>query len=564
MPTTSLGEPLRWLGRAPRLRPPRLRRNEQFGEFDFEPGRDTDQRVDRHVHSPLLNPGVVGRQHPEPRGKRLLRLASSPAKLLNPEADASLSCFRAGCHHRQRTVVHFQKTESYKTSCERESPLTQSSRLFLNLITASLLLAGCRKSDPSVTVGCAVFSAHPTPSSAPARPAVPPAAEILLKRPELLTEVPREWQKRLDGALAGNESNACPAAAEARGKDEFEQHDVRASALKQCAAENGKAIELLKRCPGSLTAPVEVQPYDFPKSILSLELQRPTDMLTSSNSRIWWDRAFLLSWPGLLPQRMKPGNNLPRELRCQGGWIDNLTGMSNTNIDLSLAPDAAKAFKQTLGSDSAAVRIAFLLDGGAAEEPLDCDAMVPKTATGRVLAWRVIRTGASRVDLVPWTTVGSWEPPEDCSELARLFGVAKEAPSPTSSKDANSAATASSAANDVISAWLQAQNQGDFAAYEKLYAPDFAGVKRVGTATLHFNQTSWLNDRKGMFLNSMVVTATAVEAEDKDGGLTVRFTQHWAAGTYADEGTKELSLKKVGNQLLIAREELLNSTVVHQ
>jgi len=118
MPTTSLGEPLRWLGRTPRLRPSCLWRNEQLCQLDFEPRRDTDQRIDRHVHSPLFNPGVVGRQHPELRGKRLLRLASSSAKLLGSEPDSPLRCFGAGGHGQQRTVVHFLETVSYRTRFE--------------------------------------------------------------------------------------------------------------------------------------------------------------------------------------------------------------------------------------------------------------------------------------------------------------------------------------------------------------------------------------------------------------------------------------------------------------
>ena len=41
-------------------------------------------------------------------------------------------------------------------------------------------------------------------------------------------------------------------------------------------------------------------------------------------------------------------------------------------------------------------------------------------------------------------------------------------------------ADAGADARAVVQRWLEAQNQGDFAAYEKLYAPRFTGVRRSG------------------------------------------------------------------------------------
>ena len=47
----------------------------------------------------------------------------------------------------------------------------------------------------------------------------------------------------------------------------------------------------------------------------------------------------------------------------------------------------------------------------------------------------------------------------------------------------------------VIDAWLAAQNGGDFAAYQALYADKMEGVKRVGPRTWRFDRKGWLADR---------------------------------------------------------------------
>lgn len=100
--TTRARAPLPGLRRAPGLRSLGLRGDEQLGQLDPEPGRDTDERVDRHVHASLLDPSIVGRQHPELRGEGLLGLPAGLPKLLDSEPDGTLSDLRTGSHRPDR------------------------------------------------------------------------------------------------------------------------------------------------------------------------------------------------------------------------------------------------------------------------------------------------------------------------------------------------------------------------------------------------------------------------------------------------------------------------------
>ncbi len=47
--------------------------------------------------------------------------------------------------------------------------------------------------------------------------------------------------------------------------------------------------------------------------------------------------------------------------------------------------------------------------------------------------------------------------------------------------------------------WLRAQNEGDFATYQSLFASRFGGVKRAGERVSRFSRDGWLSDRKRMF-----------------------------------------------------------------
>jgi hypothetical protein len=51
---------------------------------------------------------------------------------------------------------------------------------------------------------------------------------------------------------------------------------------------------------------------------------------------------------------------------------------------------------------------------------------------------------------------------------------------------------------ELITAWLAAQNEGSFAAYSALYAPELRGVRRSGTRTVVLDHAGWLKDRERM------------------------------------------------------------------
>ena len=79
--------------------------------------------------------------------------------------------------------------------------------------------------------------------------------------------------------------------------------------------------------------------------------------------------------------------------------------------------------KARLSKGHPAVEVAVVLHGGAREEPFACEAVSPKTATGRALAWRlvVLRNADTRIDELEWNSVIDWKPPEDCSKLSATF-----------------------------------------------------------------------------------------------------------------------------------------------
>jgi len=117
-------------------------------------------------------------------------------------------------------------------------------------------------------------------------------------------------------------------------------------------------------------------------------------------------------------------------------------------------------------------------------------------------------------------------------------------------------------ARAVLERWLAAQNAGDFPAYEALYAPRFEGVRRSGSQTAHLDRARWMKDRAKMFEQKTTVSAKDVQITPTTDGATVSFVQSWAQAGYRDEGPKRIVMGRAAGKLLIAREELLRSTVV--
>ncbi len=116
-------------------------------------------------------------------------------------------------------------------------------------------------------------------------------------------------------------------------------------------------------------------------------------------------------------------------------------------------------------------------------------------------------------------------------------------------------------AKALVTAWVAAQNQGNFDAYATFYAPRFTGIKRSGPRERKFAQAGWLADRRGMFKNAMQVTADEVTVAISSDTALVTFVQTWASGTYQDKGQKQLVLVPAKEGLAIAREEMLQSQI---
>lgn len=122
-------------------------------------------------------------------------------------------------------------------------------------------------------------------------------------------------------------------------------------------------------------------------------------------------------------------------------------------------------------------------------------------------------------------------------------------------------AVADAAVRALLDAWLTAQNAGDFAAYERLYAPRFTGIRRSGPRVRRFDRAGWVADRQTMFRSAMQVAARDVTVDASTGVATVRLTQEFTQGTFHDVGRKEIVLVHNGTALQIAREEMLDSTL---
>lgn len=117
-------------------------------------------------------------------------------------------------------------------------------------------------------------------------------------------------------------------------------------------------------------------------------------------------------------------------------------------------------------------------------------------------------------------------------------------------------------AKEVVSTWLAAQNEGDFAKYSAQYASRFMGVKRVGPRRFRYDRAGWVKDRERMFKKPMKVELTDMEFVPGTRSVAVNVTQTWSSGTYKDVGPKQLVLVQEGDDLKIAREEMLESNIL--
>ncbi|UJR79823.1 nuclear transport factor 2 family protein [Sandaracinus amylolyticus] len=119
-------------------------------------------------------------------------------------------------------------------------------------------------------------------------------------------------------------------------------------------------------------------------------------------------------------------------------------------------------------------------------------------------------------------------------------------------------------ARALIDAWARAQNEGDFDAYATLYATRFEGSKRSGPRLRTYAREGWLEDRRRMFTRPMRVEISELRLATSATTVIATFVQRWSAATYEDVGTKSMLLVREGDALRIAREEMLDSSIVSE
>jgi hypothetical protein len=116
----------------------------------------------------------------------------------------------------------------------------------------------------------------------------------------------------------------------------------------------------------------------------------------------------------------------------------------------------------------------------------------------------------------------------------------------------------------LVGDWLKAQNDGNFAAYEKLYAKRFTGVRRSGPRTVKMDRAAWMKDRGRMFQKKMTVSIDGLKVRSAATLARVTFVQTWESGTYKDTGEKQLVVVREDGALKISSEEMLRSQIDHK
>jgi len=115
----------------------------------------------------------------------------------------------------------------------------------------------------------------------------------------------------------------------------------------------------------------------------------------------------------------------------------------------------------------------------------------------------------------------------------------------------------------LVDRWLTAQNSGDLAAYDKLFAARFTGIRRSGPRTVRFDRAGWMKDRARMFgkPTSMTVAISDVRIRIVDPTALVSFTQTFAQGNYKDAGPKQLLIVREAGVPKIAGEFMMRSEI---
>jgi hypothetical protein len=171
----------------------------------------------------------------------------------------------------------------------------------------------------------------------------------------------------------------------------------------------------------------------------------------------------------------------------------------------------------------------------------------------------------SRVGILVLVACSAFACTDKPVEQAPSAAPAEQAPAPSAAAVAEPAepvAIPEAELKELLSAWLAAQNSGQFAAYEALYASKFYGVKRAGQREVRFDRSGWLSDRQKMFQKPISVEARAPSFRASSASAEIEFEQQWSSGKFADSGPKRLLVVREGGKLKIAQEEMLRSELV--
>src|SRR5512139_4122140 len=154
-----------------------------------------------------------------------------------------------------------------------------------------------------------------------------------------------------------------------------------------------------------------------------------------------------------------------------------------------------------------------------------------------------------------------------CTEPTGPTGPAWAAPAASTGPVGSSSAAATGSAVDetavraLVASWVEAQNKGDFAAYQKLYAAKVEGIKRSGQRTWRFDKKGWLDDRGRMFKKPMTVEAHDVSVRLSAASALVELRQRFKQDKFEDEGLKRMVVALENGELRIAREEMVHSVL---
>jgi hypothetical protein len=143
-----------------------------------------------------------------------------------------------------------------------------------------------------------------------------------------------------------------------------------------------------------------------------------------------------------------------------------------------------------------------------------------------------------------------------CAAMAGSLASAEAVPA--EDDEAETVLTVGERVSGLLRRWVEAQNRGDFAGYERLYHNEFSGVPRPGAGADRLDRARWMQDHRRLFQKRMVVSATRSHTTVSGADLRVSFTEFRESGGQRQLGRKRLVLVGRGDRLRIREEELLS------